>query len=210
MRGTGMPAMTVGAVRWGVCCSTEDSLPCDEPVGVVPTQHLFAPGLTPWAVGPAAPRSDPDRRRRRATGRGCAFDRYSCAMSLRHPARRTVRRNLRGGRGPADRRGCARGGRAAVESRNGHAGAGRRGDARGGGSRHAGQRRVYLPAKTPAPAVLLAHGFGGSKTDLDSEARSLAEHGFVVLAYTARGFGRSGGLIHLDRAVVRGRRTPAG
>jgi len=57
---------------------------------------------------------------------------------------------------------------------------------------------VYLPAKTPAPAILLAHGLGGSKRDLDSEARSLAEHGYVVLAYTARGFGRSGGLIHLD------------
>jgi ABC-2 type transport system ATP-binding protein len=57
---------------------------------------------------------------------------------------------------------------------------------------------VYLPAKTPAPAILLAHGLGGSKKDLDSEARSLAEHGYVVMAYTARGFGRSGGLIHLD------------
>jgi len=57
---------------------------------------------------------------------------------------------------------------------------------------------AYLPATTPAPAVLLAHGFGGSKSDLDSEARSLARHGYVVLAYTARGFGRSGGLIHLD------------
>ena len=57
---------------------------------------------------------------------------------------------------------------------------------------------VYLPAATPAPAVLLAHGFGGSKTDLDSEANALAQHGYVVLAYTARGFGRSGGLIHLD------------
>ncbi|WP_407342664.1 alpha/beta fold hydrolase [Pengzhenrongella phosphoraccumulans] len=57
---------------------------------------------------------------------------------------------------------------------------------------------VYLPATTPAPAVLLAHGFGGSKADLDAQARSLAEHGYVVLAYTARGFGRSGGLIHLD------------
>jgi ABC-2 type transport system ATP-binding protein len=57
---------------------------------------------------------------------------------------------------------------------------------------------VYLPAATPAPAVLLAHGFGGSKADLDSEARSLAQNGYVVLAYTARGFGRSGGLIHLD------------
>jgi ABC-2 type transport system ATP-binding protein len=57
---------------------------------------------------------------------------------------------------------------------------------------------VYFPVTTPAPAVLLAHGLGGSKRGLDSEARSLAEHGYVVLAYTARGFGRSGGLIHLD------------
>jgi len=57
---------------------------------------------------------------------------------------------------------------------------------------------VYFPAKTPAPAILLAHGFGGSKADLSAEARSLAQHGYVVLAYTARGFGRSGGLIHLD------------
>ena len=30
---------------------------------------------------------------------------------------------------------------------------------------------VYLPAKTPAPAILLAHGFGGSKNDLAGEAR---------------------------------------
>ena len=57
---------------------------------------------------------------------------------------------------------------------------------------------LYLPAKTPAPAILLAHGFGGSKTDLDGEARSLARAGYVVLAYSARGFGKSGGLIHLD------------
>ena len=57
---------------------------------------------------------------------------------------------------------------------------------------------LYLPASTPAPAVLLAHGFGGSKRDLDAQARSLAASGFVVLAYTARGFGSSGGLIHLD------------
>ena len=57
---------------------------------------------------------------------------------------------------------------------------------------------VYIPATTHAPAVLLAHGFGWSKADLDSEARSLAEHGYVVLAYTARGFGRSGWFIHLD------------
>jgi ABC-2 type transport system ATP-binding protein len=57
---------------------------------------------------------------------------------------------------------------------------------------------LYLPEKTPAPAVLLAHGFGGTKADLDSQARTFAQHGYVVLAYTARGFGNSGGLIHLD------------
>ena len=57
---------------------------------------------------------------------------------------------------------------------------------------------LYLPARTPAPAVLLAHGLGGSKSELAGEARALARHGYVVLAYTARGFGRSGGLIHLD------------
>lgn len=57
---------------------------------------------------------------------------------------------------------------------------------------------LYLPQKTPAPAVLLAHGFGGTKADLDSSARTLARRGYVVLTYTARGFGLSGGLIHLD------------
>ena len=57
---------------------------------------------------------------------------------------------------------------------------------------------LYLPAARPAPAVLLATGFGGTKADLDPDARFLAEHGYVVLTYTARGFGRSGGLVHLD------------
>lgn len=57
---------------------------------------------------------------------------------------------------------------------------------------------LYLPQHTPAPAVLLAHGLGGTKASVDGQARSLARAGFVVLAYTARGFGRSGGLIHLD------------
>jgi ABC-2 type transport system ATP-binding protein len=57
---------------------------------------------------------------------------------------------------------------------------------------------LYLPAHTPAPAVLLAHGLGGTKAGMDAQARDLAQHGFVVLTYTARGFGASGGLIHLD------------
>jgi ABC-2 type transport system ATP-binding protein len=57
---------------------------------------------------------------------------------------------------------------------------------------------LYLPDRTPAPAVLLAQGFGGDKSDLAGTAKTLAEHGYVVLAYTARGFGRSGGFIHFD------------
>ena len=48
------------------------------------------------------------------------------------------------------------------------------------------------------PAVVLAHGFGGSKDQLVEQARTVAASGFVALAYTARGFGESGGRIHLD------------
>ncbi|HEV7203901.1 MAG TPA: alpha/beta fold hydrolase [Jatrophihabitans sp.] len=55
---------------------------------------------------------------------------------------------------------------------------------------------LYLPDSTPAPAILLSQGFGGSKTGLDSEAKTFAQDGYVVLTYSARGFGRSGGLIH--------------
>nr|WP_269809390.1 alpha/beta fold hydrolase [Kineosporia rhizophila] len=58
--------------------------------------------------------------------------------------------------------------------------------------------RLYLPERTPAPAVLLAHGFGGSKLSVAADAEDLAGRGYVVLTYSARGFGNSGGLIHLD------------
>jgi ABC-2 type transport system ATP-binding protein len=57
---------------------------------------------------------------------------------------------------------------------------------------------VYVPEVTPAPAVLLAHGFGGSKEGTAEEAQLLAEAGFVVLTYTARGFGESTGLISMN------------
>ncbi|MDQ3905907.1 MAG: alpha/beta fold hydrolase [Actinomycetota bacterium] len=57
---------------------------------------------------------------------------------------------------------------------------------------------VYRPAVTPAPAVLIAHGFGGSKDSVRAEATALARRGFVVLAWTARGFGASTGQIALD------------
>jgi ABC-2 type transport system ATP-binding protein len=57
---------------------------------------------------------------------------------------------------------------------------------------------VYRPAVTPAPAVLVAHGFGGTKNSVSTEATALARRGFVVLAWSARGFGASTGQISLD------------
>jgi ABC-2 type transport system ATP-binding protein len=57
---------------------------------------------------------------------------------------------------------------------------------------------LYLPRLVPAPAVLVAHGFGGTKLSVDAQARELAERGFVVLAYSARGFGSSTGEIALN------------
>jgi ABC-2 type transport system ATP-binding protein len=57
---------------------------------------------------------------------------------------------------------------------------------------------VYLPEQRPAPAILVAHGFGGTKESVDSDARELAQRGFVVLTWSARGFGRSGGEIALN------------
>jgi ABC-2 type transport system ATP-binding protein len=60
--------------------------------------------------------------------------------------------------------------------------------------------RFFLPRDRsgPVPAVLLAHGFGGSKDSVRDDAQTLAEHGYAVLTWTAQGFGRSGGQIHLD------------
>ena len=58
---------------------------------------------------------------------------------------------------------------------------------------------VYVPESGagPFPAVVLAHGFGGSKDGLRTQAQEYAGAGYLVLAYTARGFGESGGQIHL-------------
>ncbi|MFC0008071.1 alpha/beta fold hydrolase [Micromonospora siamensis] len=60
----------------------------------------------------------------------------------------------------------------------------------------------YLPdgasAGAKVPAVLLAHGFGGTKDSVRSDAEDLVARGYAVLTWTARGFGRSGGQIHLD------------
>lgn len=51
--------------------------------------------------------------------------------------------------------------------------------------------RIYIPEITPAPAIILAHGFGGSKEGLSERASQLQEAGYVVLTYSARGFGKT-------------------
>ncbi|AKA03979.1 ABC transporter ATP-binding protein [Streptomyces noursei ZPM] len=48
------------------------------------------------------------------------------------------------------------------------------------------------------PAVLLGHGFGGSKADVRPEAEQLARDGYAVLTWSARGFGKSTGTIGLN------------
>ncbi|MFI9769300.1 alpha/beta fold hydrolase [Streptomyces sp. NPDC052415] len=48
------------------------------------------------------------------------------------------------------------------------------------------------------PAVLLGHGFGGSKDDVREQAEDLAADGYAVLTWSARGFGRSTGAIGLN------------
>ncbi len=57
----------------------------------------------------------------------------------------------------------------------------------------------FTPARAGrAPAVLLTHGFGGSKEDVRADAERMARDGYAVLTWSARGFGASGGEITLD------------
>ncbi|MFC6879840.1 alpha/beta fold hydrolase [Actinomadura yumaensis] len=57
----------------------------------------------------------------------------------------------------------------------------------------------YAPVgRRTGPAVMLGHGFGGSKDDTRGEAERLARAGYAVLTWSARGFGRSGGEIALN------------
>ena len=57
---------------------------------------------------------------------------------------------------------------------------------------------TYRTSAPNAPAVVLAHGFGGSYADMAPMADQLARAGYDVVTWSARGFGRSGGVITLD------------
>src|SRR3954468_12627627 len=57
---------------------------------------------------------------------------------------------------------------------------------------------VWPQASGKHPVVLLAHGFGGTKDSVTSQANDLHERGYVVIAWSARGHGQSGGRIHLN------------
>ncbi|MCC9741511.1 alpha/beta fold hydrolase [Streptomyces sp. MNU89] len=80
------------------------------------------------------------------------------------------------------------------------------GDADGDGEGAAARRSVRIdtsfytsgPASERRPAVLLGHGFGGSKKDLHEQAEGLARDGYAVLTWSARGFGKSTGRIGLN------------
>ncbi|WP_415840148.1 alpha/beta fold hydrolase [Nocardiopsis gilva] len=70
-----------------------------------------------------------------------------------------------------------------------------------GGDTHIGlDTSLFLPdgVEGRVPAVLVAHGFAGSKETSREEAAALAEAGYAVLTWTARGFGASGGEIGLN------------
>ena len=54
------------------------------------------------------------------------------------------------------------------------------------------------PGDDRHPVVLLAHGFGGSKDSVTTEATELQERGYLVVTWSARGHGASGGRIHLN------------
>jgi ABC-2 type transport system ATP-binding protein len=58
---------------------------------------------------------------------------------------------------------------------------------------------LYVPnLPGPLPAIIMAHGFGGSKDTIAEGAYYMSTQGYVVLAYSARGFGHSTGQIALD------------
>lgn len=84
-----------------------------------------------------------------------------------------------------------------------------------GGRRCTVDADLYRPAgvdaQHPAPAVLTTNGFGGSKSDgsTDATGKAFAQRGYVGLAYSGLGFGKSGCLISLDDPRIDGRAASA-
>ncbi|PJN02886.1 peptidase S15 [Streptomyces sp. CB01201] len=82
---------------------------------------------------------------------------------------------------------------------------------RAGGRSCAVDADLYRPAGVdrahPAPAVLTTNGFGGNKADGSTAgtAKAFAARGYVALAYSGLGFGKSGCPISLDDPEIDGR-----
>ena len=60
---------------------------------------------------------------------------------------------------------------------------------------------TYYPERTPAPAVVVSPGFGQTEGSVADDARYLAQHGYVAVTWTLRGFqpfNTQGGRIALD------------
>src|SRR5690554_1718934 len=53
-----------------------------------------------------------------------------------------------------------------------------------------------IPSGTKVPAILLINSWALNKYQYLAEAAKLAEKGYIVLSYSTRGFGRSGGIIN--------------
>ncbi|MFE9407465.1 alpha/beta fold hydrolase [Streptomyces sp. NPDC006704] len=84
-------------------------------------------------------------------------------------------------------------------------------DASGAGAVHRQDQVLDLPgaridtsfftaggARDKRPAVLIGHGFGGSKDEVKGQAEQLARDGYAVLTWSARGFGKSTGKIGIN------------
>lgn len=72
-------------------------------------------------------------------------------------------------------------------------------------------RPAGVDAEHPAPAVLTTNGFGGSKSDgsTDATGKAFAQRGYVGLAYSGLGFGKSGCLVSLDDPRIDGQAASA-
>ncbi|MEU3714312.1 CocE/NonD family hydrolase [Streptomyces catenulae] len=68
-------------------------------------------------------------------------------------------------------------------------------------------RPAGVDAAHPAPAVMTTNGFGGSKSDgsTAATAKAFASRGYVALAYSGLGFGKSGCPVSLDDPEIDGR-----